>query len=523
MKLLHVAWIDPEDRAGRGGGVRVYLRALVAAQRACPGVQVTTLGAGLRHDLRRTPPRWQRMRAGHYEIVNSACLAPSQAGFASPAQISDAATEAALADFLRLTGPYDVVHFHALEGLPAQALALRAQFPQTRFVLSLHNYHAFCPQVNLWWREQASCTDDHGGRACATCLPVTPQESMIRRVYQIETALTRFGTGPGSWAYRALWRPLLQAGWRLRKALRRPLVPPHASQSGVPPALRTRRKQIVALINTHCDAVLAVSERTRALALAFGLREVTTCRIGTDHAPRWQETRPRALPSAVTPARPLRLAYLGYMRRDKGFDFLMAALAALPPEQAACLHLTVAAKRGSAEMMAQMGALRPRLAGLDWQDGYARNDLDHLLAGVDCGIVPPLWEDNLPQVALELHCRHIPLLTSDRGGAQELGGSSDLTFRAGDIASLYALMARLLAGQVDLRTYWDKAHVPQDTASHAQDLITLYRGLHESLDPYRHPEIRHILDPDLSRAQPGGAGGSRAALCAVQPGIRQPV
>lgn len=523
MRLLHVTWIDPEDRAARGGGVRVYVRSLVAAQRVCPDVQVTTLGAGLHHDLRPHAPRWKRIRAGHYEIVNSACLAPSHTAFASPAQLSDAPTEAAFADFLRQTGPYDVVHFHALEGLPAQVLALRAQFPATRFVLSLHNYHAFCPQVNLWWREQKSCTDDAGGRACATCLPVTPQENLMRRIYQLETALARIGTGPGTWLYRHLWRPMLQAGWRLRKAMRRAPMGGGAALCAPAPVLRDRRGQIVALINAHCDRVLAVSDRTRALAQGFGVQNVTTLRIGTDHAQHWHHTRPRALPCKPTPARPLRLAYLGYMRHDKGFAFLLEALSALPAEQAACLHVTIAARRGASAMMAQMEALRARLAGLDWHDGYRRDDLDRLLAPVDCGIVPPLWEDNLPQVALEMHCRHIPVLTSDMGGAQELGGNAALCFRAGDIAGLHAVIARILSGQVDLGSYWDKAHVPQDTVAHAQDLLNIYRGLHEGLDPYWHPEIRHVLDSGLSGTQSSGAAGAGNALRPVQPAIRQPV
>lgn len=523
MKLLHVTWIDPEDRAARGGGVRVYVKALVAAQRSA-GLQVTTLGAGLHHDLRARAPRWQQIRAEHYEIVNSACLAPSHASFTSAAQLADPATEAAFADFLRQTGPYDLVHFHTLEGLPAQVLAMRAQFPTTRFVLSLHNYHVFCPQVNLWWRESQSCRDDDAGRACANCLPIMPQQATIRRIYQIETALARVGMGPGTPAYLRLWQPVLRAGWRLYKHLRGSgaTLKPVAARAALP-VLRDRRRSIVALVNAYCDSVLAVSERTRALALGFGLRTVTTCRIGTDHALHWHRTSPRALPAPATIARPLRLVYLGYMRRDKGFAFLLEALKTLPSAQAARLHLTVAAQRGPASMMAEMAALRPRLAGLEWHDGYTRDDLERVLAQVDCGIVPPLWEDNLPQVALEMHCRHIPILTSDRGGAQELAGSDTLRFQAGNTASLQALLTRLQAGDVDLHRYWARAIVPRDPQEHAQDLIQIYRGLHESRDPYRYPEIRHLVDPGVSGTQSGGAVAAEHPLCTVQPGLRQPV
>lgn len=527
MKVLHYYWADPDDPAARGGGVRIYLCALLAAQRALPGWEVHTLAAGLAHDLRGTGPRWRKRRAGHYEIVNSACLAPSHAGFATAAQLSDAATEAAFAQFLQQTGPYDVVHVHSLEGLPAGVLAQMRQMPETRVVLSLHNYHPFCPQVNLWQREHRHCADFDQGRACTTCLPVVPNPRLLRRIYGVETLLTRFGMGPGTGGFRRVWQPLMQGGWQIVKRLRhRPaMTAPPDRHAGA--RFRARREQMVSLINTHCDRVLAVSRRTGALALGFGLHAVQTCRIGTEHAAYWAGTRARPLPARPSLDRPLRLAYLGYMRRDKGFDFLLDTLEELPKDDAARLHLTLAARAGTGAQMARIAALRPRLAGLDWHDGYARSDLEAILAQVDCGIVPPLWEDNLPQVALEMHCRHIPLLTSDRGGAQELGGTSDLTFPAGDIPAFAALIARLLRGEVDPGAYWAGALVPRDMSAHAQELCDIYADImkdaNESLDSHRNSEIRHLVDPGLSGPEPRCSGGAGAAICAVQPGIRQPV
>lgn len=470
MKVLHYNWVDPEDPAARGGGIRVYLQALVAAQRERRGWDVTTLASGLAHDLRARPPRWRECRPGHYEIVNSASLAPSQADFATPAQVADPATESAFADFLERTGPYDVIHFHSLEGLPAQCLSLTRG---ARCILSLHNYHPFCPQVNLWHRETAHCVDFDGGKACAQCLPVPPNPAAIRLVYRIETVLARIGMGPGRAIYRKFWHPLMQGAWRLRKRLRvRPAVAEPRARP-VPPLIM-RRSAMVGLINAHCDIVLAVSERTRQIALGFGLHEVTTCYIGTAHAAHWVKTAPRVPPARISPLQPLRLIYLGYMRADKGFGFLLDVLMALPREVAGCLHLTVAARRGEAPMMARLKALEAHLAGLEWRDGYRRDQLDRVLSDVHFGIVPPLWEDNLPQVALEMHARHIPLVTSDRGGAQELGGSPALRFRAGDRQDFARLIARLVAGEIRMEDYWRQARIPRSIAQHADELAQIY-------------------------------------------------
>ena len=518
MRVLHYNWVDPQDPAGRGGGVRSYMRALIAEQRRMPGYDVTTLASGLLHDLRARRARWQQMREGHYEIINARPLAPSQADFASAAQISHAATEATFAGFLRATGPYDVVHFHTLEGLPAQVLNHAARVPGQKLCLSLHNHHPFCPQVNLWWREQAHCADHEAGTRCATCLPVTPNPGSVRRAYQLETLCARAGCGPGHWLHDRLLRPGLRRGWQL---LRR-----HTQQGGrlAPPApptpLSLRRARMVALINAHCAQVLAVSERTRQMALGFGLERVSTVYIGTPHARHWSESTPRLWPARFSPERPLRLCYLGYMRADKGFSFLMLALAALPKAQAGRIHLSIAARRGPPAMMAQMTALRSHLAGLDWRDGYAEGDLNSILEQTDLGVIPSLWEDNLPQTALEMHARHIPLLTSDRGGARELGGTAALCFRAGDTTDFADKIARVLGGEIDLAAYWARARAPRDMVRHAQALDRIYEELHEGIDSYRNPEIRHVIDPSLSGDEPQGAWLAGGALCAVQPGIR---
>lgn len=479
MRILHCNWVDPDDPAGRGGGVRLYLRGLIDAQRCENGYECTALSAGMAYDLAaRAAPFWRSIGPGRYELVNTRPVAPSHADFASIAQIQHPQTEAVFQDFIRETGPYDVVHFHSLEGFPANILKLREDLPQTQFVLTLHNYYPFCPQVNLWWQERAHCEDFENGARCGTCLPLRPNPMSVRRVYAVETAFARSGMPPGRRLFEAVLRPGLALGWRILKAFRsrgrkEPLedhVAVDAAQTAA--FFAHRRAEMVRLINAHCDTVLAVSDRVRAIAGRFGVNDARVCYIGTRHAEAWARTAPRALQTA-----PLRLAYLGYMRADKGFPFLIDALESLPPQTLSRMQLTVAAKKGPQDLMARMDALSQRLAGLDWRDGYGQDKLDRILENVDIGIVPPLWEDNLPQVALEMHARHIPILTSDRGGAQELAGTSDLVFRAGDQEDFARVVDSVLEGRVDLSAYWRHAKPPVNMAQHALALDAIYRGV----------------------------------------------
>lgn len=482
MRILYVNWADPHDPLGRGGGVSVYQRNLIAALDAVDGVETAFLGSGLTHDLVGNAPRVQQISDGpspRFQLVNSGLLAPSHADFAGAAQLDHPPTVAAFADFIDRSGPWDVIHFNTLEGLPAQVLALKPRWPRTRFVMSLHNYYPFCPQVNLWHHEARPCTDFQDGAKCVTCLPAQPNPRNVRLSYRIDTALTRAGAGPGTALFDRVFRPLLGLTWRLARRVLRARHRRRARARGTAPngrAFARRRAEMTALINTHVDAVLCVSDRVRQIALQHGLdgQKTQTCLIGTRAAQAWGETRPK--PAFLAPDGTLRLLYLGYMRRDKGFYFLMQALGALPSDMARRLHLLVAARSGEADAMALMSGARTRLASLTHVNGYTHDDLPGLLDGADLGVVPPLWEDNLPQVAIEMHALHIPLLTSDKGGAQELGNCPDLVFRSGDAADFQRALSAVLAGRLTPADYWANARPPETMAAHVKRLLAIYRG-----------------------------------------------
>lgn len=488
-RVLLYNWADLHDPEGRGGGVGVYLRNLAAAMLAQGGVEIGFLSAGLSYGLRRTEPGWRALPplrgdggVRRYAVVNSGLLAPAHADFASPAQLSHPATEAVFADFLARTGPWDVIHFHNLEGLPVAVLDLARRLGGGRVVLSLHNYYPFCPQVNFWRHESLACTDFRDGAACVDCLPVRPDPRSVRLAHGLGGRLHRIGAGPGTPGWDYLFRPVLGAAWRGYKRLRRraaPTVPAVETKGSFAEAaahFAARRRVMVAQINAGCDAVLCVSDRVRAIAAAHGIEpaRLRTAYIGSPEARHWNRHPPA--PGFLAPDGTLHLGFLGYMRRDKGFPFLLEALDRLAPETLARLRLTVAARRGEGDIHARLLRLRPRLAGLSLHEGYHHDQLDRLLDGVALGLVPVMWEDNLPQVAIEMHARRIPLMCSDLGGAQELGRCPQLVFRAGDHADFARVLGRVLDGSLLPADYWANARAPVSMAEHVADLMPVYRG-----------------------------------------------
>ncbi|MDV7269361.1 glycosyltransferase [Thioclava sp. A2] len=492
MKILYYNWVDYLDDEHRGGGVTVYQRNLMHSWDTDPDIQEVFLSAGVSYDLFNRAPRWEQVRHGptedrarRYEIVNSGVLAPGHLSFGADTQISHQPTVDTFLDFIDKTGPYDIIHFNNLEGLPVEVLNLKQIWQKTRVIVSLHNYYPFCSQVNLWKREAENCTDFLDGADCSTCLVhALPTRPAVVVANGLAYHLKRAGIRSGTTTFKILLRQLMRAGrfaYRLVGKLRMKRPAQEASAKSVDrlkvgAPFRARREKMIDALNRNADLILCVSDAVKEIAKRYGLRPelLHTSYIGSAHARKFQETHPAS--SLLNEDGTLTLAYLGYMRRDKGFYFLLDALAKLPPEKAKRVHLLVGARSGDMEAITGLNALRFRLASLTHVDGYQPNELDSLLADVRVGLVPVLWEDNLPQVAIEMHARHIALLTSDRGGAKELGRYADLVHEAGSATSFEACLTRILNGEIDLDAYWAGAMAPVSMQEHTADLLRVYKS-----------------------------------------------
>jgi glycosyltransferase involved in cell wall biosynthesis len=477
LKILYYNWVDFEDQEQRGGGVSIYQRNLIDAA-IRHGDQAWFLSSGISYRpftsapcLREVKTRSQGVRK--FEIVNSTILSPGHEAFGQDVRTSEP-MERLFGAFLNEHGPFDVVHFNNLEGIPLSFLRLaREHAPWTKIVYSVHNYFAFCPQVNLWFQEKALCRDFHDGRKCVNCLMLPPHPRGTRRLYRLEYGLRTLGIMPQSFVHRLLtwfiYRPLRSLyyaarAWyrgeafltevsRGRRATRTatkatPILDPTEAER-----FAARRQHFVEALNTYADHILAVSERVAKLTVGFGIdpAKVQTRYIGTRFAEQLArlggdrlEARQKGSPSGRSANSDLHIAYLGYMRRDKGFYFYLKALQKMPQALARRLSLTFATKIVDQRAYERLKSMAHRFASVTWYDGYTHAQLSQILAGVDLGIVPVLWEDNLPQVAIECVASGVPILTSNRGGARELLDCPELVFQAGSCRDFHDRLQGIL-------------------------------------------------------------------------------
>ncbi|MDI7865241.1 glycosyltransferase family 4 protein [Rhizobiaceae bacterium n13] len=107
---------------------------------------------------------------------------------------------------------------------------------------------------------------------------------------------------------------------------------------------------------------------------------------------------------------------------------------------------------------------------------YRREDIGHLMAAVDCTIVPSVWWENAPLVIQEAQAQGRPAITSNIGGMAEMveHGVNGLVVAPNDARALAAAMRTILEEPKRLFQLSENARKPDDidtTARRYLDLI----------------------------------------------------
>ena len=108
------------------------------------------------------------------------------------------------------------------------------------------------------------------------------------------------------------------------------------------------------------------------------------------------------------------------------------------------------------------------------RQGYTNKQLSSILENVQLGIVPSLWEDNLPQVAIEMKANGVAVLTSDLGGAKELTTSEKFVFEAGNQADFLEKLLEFVKCPETITEYWNNCPKLLTMQEHIDELLESY-------------------------------------------------
>lgn len=478
MKVLIYHWTQDNFPKRRGGGIQLYQRAILPKLLNNKDLDVTVLSSGSPdlYDFFYPSTRIERLPSeatnlARYGLVNSPIPAPAVLFFGNPYSIKQEESRDIFFEFVKRE-KFDVIHFNHFEGLPVEVLTIKEIFPNIKIIFSMHDYYSICPQVTLLYQGMELCEENEGGKKCQSCIGVDrPSFSIpIRRAdrmsYQIIDKIGLNPVGNNAKLIQKIFRKIV-SGESDRDFL--------LSSSG---EIFQNWHQIVDMINMYVDHVLTVSNRVSQIAERHGFNPklMKVLRLGKNEA---LDFRRRPLPKGRIVEDPkkgsLNLVYLGYMTLHKGFFFMLDAFEKMPESISKRINLVVAAKSPSdPSILGRLTDLKPKLGSLIHYDGYTPDQLDKILLKGSVGLLCQLWEDTAPQTAWEMHCRQIPILTSDLGGAPELSGCEKMVYRYGNTKEFIERIRAILEGNVTHEEYWERSIIPITIDEHCNELLKCY-------------------------------------------------
>lgn len=473
MRILYYNWV-PFDEELRGGGVTVYTRNLInSILNLYPDDEVYFLCAGCYYDTEDNSIRYEQIKLKYeskckaYAIINSPVFAPAYLSFFHMEKMmSDKTLKPVFVSFLKEKGPFDVVHFQNFEGLSIDCLQLKKEFTHTRFVYSIHNYFAFCPRVDLWKESKENCMNKDTDEKCIKCMICHVPTEKLRKKMAIDY-MQRLDDSPEKIIiYNQMRRKIDEEYAEEEKKI----ISDEENRT-LTKCLCEYRKKLVGVVNENMDEVLAVSERVKEIAINMGVdrSRLITSYIGTKVA----ETAINYYKGSTQT--PLSMIYMGYQNTEKGYYFLLKVLDAMTSEIADKIKIMIIA-RGNDYNEEILKIHKQKFNSVKYQNGYKREEIYELLKEADFGIVPVLWEDNLPQVAIEMAAHGVPVLCSDRGGAKELTSNADFVFVADDVNSCIEKIRKIVENPKELEGYYDNYHKLTTMKKHADELIRIYSG-----------------------------------------------
>jgi glycosyltransferase involved in cell wall biosynthesis len=460
VRLLH---IGSGFRPLRLGGLVAYTEDLMDEQ-VRRGHRVAYLFAGRHYPLVSGPRlrRWEHGGVDMLEVVNSPL---HDHGRQPELELGEPRTERMIAGLIAETRP-DVVHVHELAGLPFSALDLvrEAGVP---CVFTLQDYFPVCSTFKLL---------DHAGRVClrreigADCVATVAadrrpaglmQDVTFRHEWFKRPALTRLARGrpPHTGVDRA-------ARWL---AARVPDTPPAEAGS-----YQRRRDVNVERLN-RVDRLIAMSTRVEEIYVRLGVEpaRIETVQLTLAHIER---LRPRTIEGGL----PVTFATLnGLASEAKGARLLIEAARAVADAAPGSFRLLA-----HGHVANHLRPLAEEVREIELPGPYAADDVDAVLADVDVGMVPSIWEEAYGYVGMEFLAKGIPVIANAIGGMTDYtrDGETGWLNRSLSAEELTRIMLAIVerpeqVAELNRSIRANRGSIVKTMARHAEEMDSVYAEL----------------------------------------------
>ncbi len=324
----------------------------------------------------------------------------------------------------------DLVHYHSFATF-SMGIAEEVERAGIPSLYTSHNYWPLCPRIYLISKDLVRCDGPSSdGRKCAACLGFPDQVD--------------------GYAHRL--------------------------------------KQGQERIGRRVDRHLAVSRRVRELFVANGHdpERIHVLHQALDTVDALWATVGAVRPWGGDPTRPLRVGFFGSVVEHKGVHVLANALQRFDPTQLEA-HVFGAGPSAYAQVLHQLDQRQM----LTYHGHYEAAELPDLLRQVDLVVIPSIWDECGPLVAVEALAARCPVIGSRLGGLPDFveDGLNGLLFEPGDAAGLANALGRFILHPELLETMQRAIRPPRGFEAYVDDLEGQYREVlaqRAFLPPARH-------------------------------------
>lgn len=364
--------------------------------------------------------------------------APRTASAGIRSEYRDASMGAAFGDFLDSFRP-DIVHFFHLAGLTAAALDA-CDDRDVPAIVTFTDFWAECPTVQLLLPDGSLCPG-----------PAATRLNCVRHLLRLRHPSLR------GLEHAELLDPCLKAGFALAShvpALAESLAAPYEVLLGRTPAIRQALGRATALI--------APTEHLRERLIGLGLspHKLRVVRYGIPK-PTPAAAAERAVSRSTNSV--LRLAFVGTLAYHKGAHLLAEALQHVPR---APLHVQIYGDGDEGDYRDALLRASREDARIELRGSIPAERLPALLSDIDVLVVPSLWFENAPLIALQAVAHRCPLLAANVPGLRECvserdgwfferGDSRDLAARILSIVGTPERLSAIRCSKVSVRTVDD--------------------------------------------------------------------
>lgn len=465
-KILYYNWIQFDEKEKRGGGVTVYQKNIIEEFIKKEEYKVYFLSSGVEYNFFKKKTYIEKTKniygekCKSYKIINSPVPAPGITilNFQKELEESKELKEI-FKKFIDENGPFEVIHFNNLEGLSLDILDLKQIYRETKFIYSLHNYYFCCPKVNLWKADQENCFTLEK-KECNSCIKYDLAKNKIKMLGNIFYFTNKIGISEKT--IINLLNLIKSRKYKRNK---------NYENNNNKNFNYLKFKEIMNKKLNNIDKFLAVSDRVKEIAILEGIKreKIETLYIGTKFA----TTQEKKCIAPIYKTK-FKIAYFGYMKKEKGFYFFIEALEKLESKIAKDIDILLATKVTDKEIVKKIDRLKERYNFVELKNGYTHNEVKELLKDVNLGVVPVLWEDNLPQVAIEFVANGVPIITSDLGGAQELSKVKEFIFKNNNINDFQKKLISIIKNRNLLDEYFGSQIELVTLEKHIIKLLEIY-------------------------------------------------